>query len=139
MKQSHTPPACGRHPFFRFASAALAGLMLATLAGVTAAQEAAQEMTPKVNLNTANAEALQYIPGIGPGKSADIIRFRQETGGFKAIEDLLAIPGIGEKTLLDIARFGSLDSGVSELTEEMAANPPTRASSAEDSETAEGG
>jgi len=135
MKQSNTLPACGRHPFFRFASAALAGLMLAALAGVAAAQE----MTPKVNLNTANAEALQYIPGIGPGKSADIIRFRQESGGFKAIEDLLAIPGIGEKTLMDIARFGALDSGVSELTEEMAANPPTRASSAEDSDTATGG
>ncbi|MDD9874858.1 MAG: helix-hairpin-helix domain-containing protein [Gammaproteobacteria bacterium] len=109
--------------------------MFATLAGVAAAQE----MTPKVNLNTANADALQYIPGIGPGKSADIIRFRQETGGFKAMEDLLAIPGIGEKTLIDIAKFGSLDSGVSELTEEMAANPPTRASSGEDSGTATGG
>jgi len=86
---------------------------------------AAQE-TPKVNLNTASAEALQYIPGIGPGRSADIIEFRQQNGGLKAVEDLLAIDGIGEKTLIDIARFGTLDGGVSELTEEMAANPPVR-------------
>lgn len=135
MKQSHPLPAPGRHPFFRFASAAVAGLMFATLAGAAAAQE----MTPKINLNTANAEALQYIPGIGPSKAADIIRFRQEIGGFKAIEDLLAIPGIGEKTLIDIARFGSLDSGVSELTEEMAANPPTRTSSAGDGDMTECG
>lgn len=131
MKQNHPLPACGRHPFFRFASAAVAGLMFATLAGAAAAQE----MTPKINLNTANAEALQYIPGIGPSKAANIISFRQEIGGFKAFEDLLQISGIGEKTLMDIAQYGSLDSGVSELTEEMAANPPTRSSSAGDGET----
>jgi len=108
--------------FIRSISAAVAGLALAALTG----QAAAQAEMPKVNLNTATAEALQYIPGIGPGRSADIIRFREENGGLQAIEDLLAIDGIGEKTIIDIARFGTLDGGVSELTEEMAANPPTR-------------
>jgi len=110
-----------RMSFSRVIPAALAGLLLAALSGATVAQE-----TPKVNLNTANAEALQYIPGIGPGRSADIIQFREQNGGLKAVEDLLAIDGIGEKTLIDIARFGTLEGGVSALTEEMAANPPTR-------------
>ncbi|MDD9823148.1 MAG: ComEA family DNA-binding protein, partial [Gammaproteobacteria bacterium] len=91
-----------RMSFSRVIPAALAGLLLAALSGATVAQE-----TPKVNLNTANAEALQYIPGIGPGRSADIIQFREQNGGLKAVEDLLAIDGIGEKTLIDIARFGT--------------------------------
>lgn len=114
-------PNASRGAVSRVISAALAGLVVAALSGAAAAQA-----TPKVNLNTATAEALQYIPGIGPGRSADIIKFREENGGLRDIEDLLAIPGIGEKTLIDIARFGTLDGGVSALTEEMAANPPTR-------------
>lgn len=117
----HASRGRARSPF-RFLAAALAGVALAALTGAAAAQ---QEM-PKVNLNTATAEALQYIPGIGPGRSADIIAFREQNGGLQTVEDLLAIDGIGEKTLIDIARFGTLDGGVSELTEEMAANPPTR-------------
>ncbi len=110
-----------RNNFVRFFQYALTALMLSAFSGAALAE--------KVNLNTANAEALQYIPGIGPGKSAEIIRIRQETGGFKTIEDLLAVPGIGEKTLLDIRKFGALDSGVSTLTEEMEANPPGKTAS----------
>ena len=117
MNQRNNLLAFGRN-FTRFFQYALAALMLTALSGAALAE--------KVNLNTADAQALQYIPGIGPGKSADIIRVREEIDGFKVIEDLLVVPGIGEKTLIDIKRFGSLDSGVETLTEEMEANPPTR-------------
>ena len=111
----------------------LAALLLTAFSGAALAET--------VNLNTADAEALQYIPGIGPGKAEDIIRVREETGGFKTMEDLLAVPGIGAKTLETIQEFGSLDSGVSTLTEEMAENPPTRAKSksAKDADDADEG
>ncbi len=80
----------------------------------------------KINLNTADAEALQYIPGIGPSKSIDIIELRQASDGFRAFDELLDVRGIGEKTLTVIRQYGSLDSGVATLTEEMRANPPKR-------------
>lgn len=50
-----------------------------------------------VNLNTATAEQLQTIPGIGEKKAEEIIAWRKANGDFKAIEDLRKIKGIGEK------------------------------------------
>ena len=121
MSQRNTASAVGRN-LVRFFQFALAALMLSAFSGAALAE--------KVNLNTADAEALQYIPGIGPGKSAEIIRVRKAVGGFKTMEDVLAVPGIGEKTLIDIRKFGALNSGVSTLTEEMANNPPRKEVSA---------
>ena len=81
-------------------------------------------LAEKVNLNNADAEALEYIPGIGPAKSKEIIALRKANNGFKSVEDLLAVPGIGEKTLEVIRQHGVIDGGVSSLTEEMRQNPP---------------
>ncbi len=81
-------------------------------------------LAEKINLNSADAEALEYIPGIGPAKSKEIIALRSESNGFKSVEDLLAVPGIGEKTLQVIKQHGVLNGGVSTLTEEMRQNPP---------------
>lgn len=83
-----------------------------------------EDRAPKININTANAEALQYIPGIGPKKAADILALREQIGSFKMWEDLLGVSGIGERTLLMIKKYSELNRGVAELTEEMAANPP---------------
>ncbi|WP_258535637.1 helix-hairpin-helix domain-containing protein [Bacillus sp. 03113] len=57
-----------------------------------------QDGSGKVNLNKANEEELQTIPGIGPSKAAAIIEYRESNGPFKKIEDLQSISGIGEKT-----------------------------------------
>lgn len=87
----------------------------------------------KVNLNLADAETLQYIPGIGPGKSADIIKLRQQNGGFKSFEDLLEVSGIGVKTLEDIKKYATLNGGVSKISQEMRDNPPSKKVTATDS------
>ena len=47
-----------------------------------------------VNLNTAGKEALMTLSGIGESKAEDIIRYREESGGFKKIEDIMKVPGI---------------------------------------------
>lgn len=86
-------------------------------------------LAEKINLNSADSEALEYIPGIGPSKSKEIIALRTASDGFKSVEDLLAVPGIGEKTLQIIKQHGVLDGGVSTLTEEMRQNPPQAPSS----------
>lgn len=52
-----------------------------------------------ININTASAEQLQELPGIGPALAARIIAFREEHGPFATIEDLTHVSGIGPRTL----------------------------------------
>ena len=80
----------------------------------------------QINLNTADAQTLEYIPGIGPAKAKEIVSLRESSNGFQSLEDLLAVKGIGEKTLETIRQHGALDKGVSSLTEEMKNNPAKR-------------
>ena len=49
-----------------------------------------------VNINTADAEMLKTLPGIGDAKAADIIAYREEHGAFSSIEDIKNVSGIGE-------------------------------------------
>jgi competence ComEA-like helix-hairpin-helix protein len=86
-------------------------------------------LAEKINLNTADAQTMQYIPGIGLNKAEKIIEIRGEAGKFTSMDEIDAVPGIGERTMRDVRKYGSLDSGVSELTEEMKANPPLRSAS----------
>jgi competence protein ComEA len=60
---------------------------------------APEEKPAKVNLNTADAETLQSLPGIGPSYAKRIVEYREKNGPFKRVEDLLNVQGIGEKTL----------------------------------------
>ena len=52
----------------------------------------------KVNLNTADAAALETLPRVGPALAARILEWREANGRFTAVEDLLSVTGIGDKT-----------------------------------------
>jgi competence protein ComEA len=54
--------------------------------------------TNKINLNKADENELQNLPGIGPSKAAAIISYRNENGLFQTVDDLKKISGIGDKT-----------------------------------------
>ena len=60
-------------------------------------QTAAAAETQLVDLNTADAETLQTLPGIGPAKAAAIIAYRVEHGPFAALQDVANVPGISEQ------------------------------------------
>ena len=49
-----------------------------------------------LDLNTADLEALDSLPGIGPATARAILEERTRRGGFRSPRDLLRVPGIGE-------------------------------------------
>ena len=55
-----------------------------------------------LDLNTAPAEDLTRLPGIGEKRAEDIVAWREEHGPFQKVEELLRVPGIGEKRLAEI-------------------------------------
>ncbi len=62
---------------------------------------AAVQLMAGVNLNTASAEELESLKGIGPSTAAKIIEYRK-AHKFNSIEDVMNVKGIGEKTFLRI-------------------------------------
>jgi competence protein ComEA len=52
--------------------------------------------SPKVNINTATAQELDTLPGVGEATAARIIEYRRQNGFFAAIEDIMNVSGIGE-------------------------------------------
>lgn len=55
-----------------------------------------------IDLNTATVDQLQTISGIGPKRAQDIIDYRDQKGGYKAVADLKNVSGIGDKIFADI-------------------------------------
>ena len=51
-----------------------------------------------VNINTADAETLKTLPGIGDSKAKDIISYRDSNGPFGDVQDIKNVSGIGEST-----------------------------------------
>lgn len=62
-----------------------------------------------VDINTADAAALEALPGIGPSIAQAIVEWRTANGPFASVDELEDVPGIGPATLAEIrdsARVG---------------------------------
>ncbi len=59
----------------------------------------------KININTATAETLTQLKGVGEKLADSIVQFRKENGAFKSVADLELVKGIGPKILADNAEM----------------------------------
>lgn len=55
-----------------------------------------------VNINTAEEEELEELPGVGPATAEAIVRHRRANGPFGSVEELEEVSGIGPATLGEI-------------------------------------
>lgn len=88
-----------------------------------------------VNIQTASAEQLQLLPGIGPSKAQAIITFR-DTHPFHRIEDLLRVRGIGRATFRRLRSMITVTGSTTMTTDVRAGR--THATPADGEESPEG-
>ena len=55
-----------------------------------------EEQNGKININSADANKLMELSGIGQSKADAIVEYRESNGGFKSISDIKNVSGIGE-------------------------------------------
>ena len=65
-------------------------------------RECTVHLVPLVNINTADADELQRLSGIGEVKAQRIIEHREQYGPFVTIEQIMNVAGIGEATFANI-------------------------------------
>jgi len=75
----------------RIVATALAVAFALTFATEMAVAAAKPAPAGKVNINTASAEQLTTLPGVGPKLAARIVEYRQKSGAFKSVQELMNV------------------------------------------------
>lgn len=68
-------------------------------------QENSDKRNSLVNINSADAEALMTLPGIGKSRAEAIIDYRNTNGFFTCIEDIMCVSGIKESAFSKIREY----------------------------------
>jgi competence protein ComEA len=97
--------------FQKFVASAVALAVAVLLSAGSAAAAAKPAPTGKVNINTASAEQLTVLPGVGPALAAKIVEHRQKSGAFKTTQELMNVRGIGEKNFAKIQGYLTVGDG----------------------------
>ena len=69
------------------------------LAGVSLAADDSPRLVGAININTATAEELQLLPGVGEARAQAVIALRKQRDGFKSVDELTLVKGIGDAML----------------------------------------
>lgn len=88
-----------------------AQMQTAPTTAATAAAETVPTETVRfpVNINTADADTLTALPGIGRVLAERIVAYRRQNDPFRAVEEIMKVEGIGEKkaeAILDLITVG---------------------------------
>lgn len=103
---------------------------LLLVAAVASAQDGKASAQRTVNINTATAEQLQLLPGVGPALAGRIIAFREANGPFENVDELTAVQGIGDKSLEKLRPYVAT-SGATNLAEKVRVPRPKKAAADE--------
>lgn len=93
-------------------------------AGIAVAEETRKVITGKLNINEASGQDLSLLPGIGEKTSHRIVKYREELGGFKTIEQMRRVKGIGDAVFNKIRDYLTM-TGKSNLRVFMDINTAT--------------
>ena len=63
----------------------------------------------KININLATIKELEDLPGVGEATANKIVRYRDENGNFKSIEEIKNVNGIGDKKYEDLKELISIN------------------------------
>lgn len=74
-------------------------------------EKATDAATELININTATAQELIALPGIGKTKAAAIVAYREEHGKFKTVDELTDVPGIGDSILAQVIQKITVGGG----------------------------
>ena len=91
-----------------------AAIVLAALAAATvsladqAPAPAKSAPAALVNINTAPADQLESLPGVGSKMAARIVEYRQKSGTFRSTQELMNVKGVGEKNFAKIEAWLSV-------------------------------
>jgi competence protein ComEA len=80
-------------------AAASGGVGAAAASGGAGAGGAGAAPSAPINLNSATAEQLDTLDGVGPATVQKILEYRTQHGGFASVDDLAQVSGIGPKKL----------------------------------------
>jgi len=89
----------------------LAFVLALTVSGGLALAAAKPAPTGKININTASAQQLTALPGVGEKMAARIVEYRQKQGGFKNVQELMNVRGLGEKNFGKIQTYLTVGEG----------------------------
>lgn len=85
-------------------------VLFSVLIAAVAMQAKKHPPAKPLDLNSATEKQLEQLPGVGPATAKAIVQFRQKSGPFRRVEDLLAVPRITKKRLEKLRPYVTVSS-----------------------------
>ena len=103
----------------------LIALMIASIAGAAMADSASAAPSGVVNINTADAAQLSYLPRVGAKAAQRILDYRAQHGAFHKTSDLMQVKGFGEKRFNQVSPYIAVE-GKTTLTSKISSPRKSR-------------